>query len=451
MKSPQVETVPVTVLTGFLGSGKTTLLNHILRSDHGRRIAVIENEFGEIPIDSDLVVSAKEELFELEDGCMCCTVRTDLIRIVDDLTKRTNEFDHIVLETTGLADPAPVAQTFFVEEGIRDRATLNSVITVVDAKNVLRQIEQSRVCLDQIAFADTILLNKCDLATSAELATVEARLRTINALARIHRITRGQVDVDDVLERGSFDLDRALASKPAFLQDEYPFAYAATYDLEAGDYELHVQGDYEDPMGVILVPDTKPMPELEYEVSKAFSGDEVTLVPPQGVLATNAACEIDIQAEGPKSFRLEVPQAGRHVLFTQGTAEDFGITLNRADHRVEPTDAVDYIAGHVHDFSVTSVCVAGAGHVDSERLKSWLHRLLHEKGNDLYRVKGILDDGSPTRLVLHAVHELLELEGDRAWRNDETRTNQVVFIGRELDEEELERGLGACTRSVPVS
>jgi G3E family GTPase len=208
---------PVTVLTGYLGAGKTTLLNRILTEDHGKRYAVIVNEFGEIGIDNDLVVDADEEVFEMNNGCICCTVRGDLIRILGGLMRRKGGFDAIIVETTGLADPAPVAQTFFVDEEISSRTKLDSVTTVVDAKHVLLRIADSREAREQIAFADQIVLNKTDLVTPAELAEVERRLRRLNPLAPIHRAVKSNVPLETVLGRGSFDLDRIEELQPDFL------------------------------------------------------------------------------------------------------------------------------------------------------------------------------------------------------------------------------------------
>jgi G3E family GTPase len=212
---------PVTVLTGYLGAGKTTLLNRILSEDHGKRYAVIVNEFGEIGIDNDLVVGADEEVFEMNNGCVCCTVRGDLIRVVQGLMKRQSAagrgFDGIVIETTGLADPGPVAQTFFVDEEVRAKARLDSVTTVVDAKHVHLRLDDSREAREQIAFADQIVLNKTDLVSEAELAGVEARLRRLNPLAPIHRAERSNVPLETVLGRGGFDLDRILELEPEFL------------------------------------------------------------------------------------------------------------------------------------------------------------------------------------------------------------------------------------------
>ena len=181
--------IPVTVLTGFLGAGKTTLLNRILSENHGQRIAVIENEFGEIGIDQALVINADEEVFEMNNGCICCTVRGDLIRILGSLMKRRDKFDRILVETTGMADPGPVAQTFFVDDDIRDLFTLDGIVTLVDAKHVQLHLEDSRECQEQIAFADVLLLNKCDLVEPAELDALEARLRSMNATTRMHRTT----------------------------------------------------------------------------------------------------------------------------------------------------------------------------------------------------------------------------------------------------------------------
>jgi G3E family GTPase len=216
------EKVPVTVLTGYLGAGKTTLLNRILTERHGRKYAVVINEFGELGVDNDLVVDTDEEVFEMNNGCICCTVRGDLIRIVGGLMKRREKFDGIIVETTGLANPAPVAQTFFVDETVRDKTRLDAIVTVVDAKHLPQRLLDSSEAAEQIAFADVIVLNKLDLVTPEELDAVEVQIRKINKFATIHRATRGDVPVTELLEQRAFDLTRVLDRVPDFLtHDEH--------------------------------------------------------------------------------------------------------------------------------------------------------------------------------------------------------------------------------------
>jgi G3E family GTPase len=211
------EKIPVTVLTGYLGAGKTTLLNRILSEPHGKRYAVIVNEFGEIGIDNDLIVGADEEVFEMNNGCICCTVRGDLIRIIDGLMRRKGKFDAIIVETTGLADPAPVAQTFFVDENVGKNARLDAVVTVADAKWLRDRLRDAPEAKNQIAFADVILINKTDLVSEAELREVEARIRGINPYAKLHRTQRAQIALNEVLGRNAFDLERILDIEPEFL------------------------------------------------------------------------------------------------------------------------------------------------------------------------------------------------------------------------------------------
>ena len=216
-----MDKIPVTVLTGYLGAGKTTLLNRILSEQHGKRYAVIVNEFGEIGIDNDLVVGADEEVFEMNNGCVCCTVRGDLIRILEGLMKRRGKFDAVIVETTGLADPAPVAQTFFVDQDVQDAARLDAIVTVADAKWLGDRLKDAPEAKNQIAFADVIVLNKVDTVEPAKLREVEARIRAINPYAKLHKAERCAVPLDAVLERNAFDLDRILDIEPEFLRDDH--------------------------------------------------------------------------------------------------------------------------------------------------------------------------------------------------------------------------------------
>src|SRR6201990_821735 len=231
------EKIPVTVLTGYLGAGKTTLLNRMLSEPHGQKVAVLVTECGEIGSDTDRLVGADEEIFERNNGCVCCTVRGDLIRIIEGLMRRKGKFDAIIVETTGLADPAPVAQTFFVDENVGRKTRLDAVVTVADAKWLKDRLKDAPEAKNQIAFADVILINKTDLVTDAELRDVEMRIRAINPYAALHKTTRSNVPIEDVLGRNAFDLDRILDLEPAFLEaDDHDHDHDHHHDNDTGHH-----------------------------------------------------------------------------------------------------------------------------------------------------------------------------------------------------------------------
>lgn len=390
LDAPASEKTPVTVLTGYLGAGKTTLLNRILSEPHGKRYAVIVNEFGEIGIDNDLVVGADEEVFEMNNGCVCCTVRGDLIRILEGLMRRKGKFDAIIVETTGLADPAPVAQTFFIDEEVGRKARLDAVVTVADAKWLTDRLKDAPEAKNQIAFADVILLNKTDLVSGHELEEVEARIRGLNPYARVIRTRKCDVPLDAVLDKGAFDLDRILSIEPAFLEADDHHHHDHDHGHQAHGHEHHEHG-----------PD--------------------------------CGCGHDHHDQGHGRGHDEHKHHGHEH-------HDHGHGHGHDKHAHSHGGLK-----HYHDEDVQSVSLEIPGDVDPDKFMPWVNDLAQSDGANFLRWKGILAfKNEPRRFVFQGVHMILDGDLQREWKDDEARRSKLVFIGKELDEAKLRKGFEAC-------
>ncbi len=460
--------IPVTVLTGFLGSGKTTLLNRILSERHGRKLAVIENEFGEVGVDNQLVIQSEEELFEMNNGCICCSVRGDLIRILARLLKRKDRLDGILIETTGLANPAPVAQTFFTDDEMRRNFRLDAIVTVVDAKHVSTHLDSGDESVKQIAFADVILLNKTDLVSAPELDALEARIRGINAVAAMHRTLNGDVPLDRVLDIGGFRLERATAIDPKFLEPEYPFEWAGAYTLPAGRHAMvighpegedhdhdhgHDHGDghhhhhhgNENELDVAVM----PLASLDAEAITAARDAAVAVfadwekrVGEGESIGVGAPLNRLLLREGNGTFTLHVDKPG-HFLVFEGCGEE-PLHVHVAGESVKPSWQADYHLEHEHNEGVSSVGIQRPGELDGKRLNEWISRLLRTQGNDIYRMKGVLNvKGTTKRLVFQGIHMLFDATFDREWGAD-ARVNTLVFIGKNLDRAALTEAFDSC-------
>ncbi|BCL83835.1 cobalamin biosynthesis protein CobW [Ktedonobacteria bacterium brp13] len=440
--------VPVTILTGFLGSGKTTLLNHILTTEHGKRIAVIENEFGEVGVDQELVIGAEEEIFEMNNGCICCTVRGDLIRILSNLMKRKDRFDYILVETTGMADPGPVAQTFFVDDEMQEKMKLDGIVTVVDARHVWDHIDSSDEVKEQIAFADVILLNKIDLVSEDDLGRLEARIKNMNAAAKIHRTQDALIEVNNILNVGGFNLDRAMEVDTKFLEPEYPFEWVGVYDLAAGIYQLALAIGPDSTINIALFPLKEATPEVldtvKMDAVLRFSEDGENHTDSQVVHAEDAALHTLQLNDRPTTFTIEVKEPGLYALFTQHHPNEYQLEFRENNGAGTSVLTHEYKPKHEHDNEVSSVGIDTPGDLDPKKLNEWLGNLLRTQGPDIFRMKGVLSmQGESRRFVFQGVHMLFDGRPDKPWGNS-PRHNSLIFIGRNLDRVKLNEGFRAC-------
>jgi G3E family GTPase len=447
--------IPVTVLTGFLGAGKTTLVNRILSENHGRRIAVIENEFGEVGVDHELVIGADEEIFETSNGCICCTVRGDLIRILSQLRKRCDRFDSVLIETTGLADPGPVAQTFFIDEELKEHFSLDAIVTLVDAHHIEQELTTSPIALEQIAFADVILLNKIDLVDAAALERIERRVRGISATAAVIHSRNADVPLERVLSLGAFDLERALALDNAFLEPARPFEWAGLYRLSPGRHALrtgaheqshehrhehaHDHGLSQVDLVVLPAADaTAGSIDALLETATALFESEPMAVAPEAVLVPRRRYRLQLAHDA--RFQLEPGAAGCWTLFTEHAPVEFGLHLQGAT----PLQQREF-GSHHHDLAVGSIGLTDARALDANKVNDWLSYLLQSRGADILRMKGVLNlKGENRRYVFHGVHMVFDGQLERTWSAEAPRRSRLVFIGRNLDRHELEAGFVAC-------
>ncbi len=461
--------IPVTVLTGFLGSGKTTLLNRILSEDHGLRIAVIENEFGEIGIDQDLVINADEEVFEMNNGCICCNVRGDLIRILGELADRRDQFDRVILETTGMADPGPVAQTFLVQEDVQEFYQLDGVITLVDGKHINQHLDdETDEVLAQVAFADRIIINKGDLTSDEEKQALKKRLQAMNNMAEFYFATMADAPIPELLDIGGFNVDRAVDIKPNFLEPEYPFDSGAIWQLSAGDYLLKVSEDHHHDQGddhhhhngddhdhhhgdgtgmsiLMTEADDNNLSKLAEKVFVEFSAEPKSLNHSESLSNKDKLYQMELEGRDEYEFKISLGNDQPIAFFTGHAPQGLSLKLLAQDgSTISANETQSFDGEHSHDSKVSSTSVEFPGMFDGEKLNAWLEEFLIENGPDVYRMKGVVGiEGQNYKFVFQGVHMIFGSQPAGEW-GEETPFNRLVFIGKNLDDAYIKQSLKDC-------
>ncbi len=445
---PLIAKIPVTILTGFLGSGKTTLLNRILQENHGKRIAVIENEFGEVGVDNDLVIGADEEIFEMNNGCICCTVRGDLIRILNNLIERREQFDYLVIETTGLADPGPVVQTFILEESLRDSFSVDAVVTVVDAMFIEEHIDDDDKAKEQIAFADVILLNKIDLVEEAAANHLEEWIQRLNAIAPVHRTVNATIDMDKILNQGGFNVEKALAFDPEFLEPDHSFDWIGLYHFAAGYHQWLFHPGPEKFLNVALVPvfgNHTEVPESVIKTADSVFTEAEDLLHPNEKIEPGLTLNRLMLEDKATAFQLHIRKPGLYALVSESLPKKYSAAITYEERFIEPVSIREFIHHHHHhNHEITSVGISIPGDLKLEVLETWIQILLTAQGRDILRMKGVLSiKDRPERFIFQGIHRLVDGDFGRPW-GDEERVNNLVFIGRNLDRDFLNKGFKAC-------
>ena len=468
------EKIPVTVLTGFLGSGKTTLLNRILSTNHGKKIAVIENEFGEIGIDQDLVIRSDEEVFELNNGCICCKVRGDLVRILSNLAKRKNKFDYVLIETTGLADPSPIAQTFFADEDIKSKYVLDGIVTVVDAFHVYKNIVNSSECKEQIAFADIIVLNKLDLINENELNILQKKMSTINQYAKVYTAINADIEIDKILGIGGFDSARALTINPDFFEEEYDFKWGAIYNIPNQNSLIKFSLTKEHSSKKLTSKQTSvqlcilPLLNPEDKLSKKdndnaniiFGSNPIEVQ--SDILLNNVNTidkiyrlyQINLNSENKVQFiNLNISEPKKYCFYLNVDPLDIGFEIKFGNDSKEeiltPVDTKYFLFKHTHDEEIGSVGIKFEESLDPNLFNDWIQNILKLEGGDIFRMKGILNlHGQSRKFVYQSVHMIFDGVLKEEWGEDKPQ-NTFIFIGKNLNRELLNKGLKSCIYTHP--
>ena len=445
------KSIPVTLVVGFLGSGKTTFINNILHGDHGKKIAIIENEFGEIGIDDEILKGGDDLFVEMNNGCICCTMKGDLVESLEKLLEKSNDFEHIVIEATGMANPGPIIETFFSSDRLAEKFNLDSVIGLVDSSNFDLNVskfekEEEVAFFDQIVFSETILMNKIDLIDESKTKEIKEKILNKNPNAKIFQTTNAEIDLELVMGVNSFDLEKVEDSLPSENNVEYPFSWGGVVSLKAGFYKLKFEHTHQAEKMIFFKIDEESLSEQMTSYASSLFFSPLRRAKSGDNLIVDEQIQLDFDGHNGGQFILDIEFEGKYAFFLTDSPNHLKMTMkDRNEELIEVVNSKNFSKmDNFHGDQINSVSFEFSGEINPQSFEMFLNVLFTQYKEEIYRSKGILNfAGNPQRVIFQGVYSSLKFDHGREWGSD-TPYNKIVFIGKGLIGASLEAGIKNC-------